>query len=529
MRIVCSFRGNQRTLVSSGTELIFGRADGKFPIGLDLTPDQKVSRLHGRIWFEAGSYWIEDLGSSRGTKLNGIEIKGSNRQRLRSNDEIAVGETTLVVDNMTEVSDVTSTNYLADGAALPVNEDSVSCSVSISHDLDAQDVSPITVHEDAGDRLKLIYDLPLQFAAKIKLESLLPLVVDSLSQVFSQVESWALVLHDPEADRLLLKAYRHAHHPNLSETLARRAMRDKKAFIWRSIEGDITESIMASALQVGMYAPLLWQGEALGVVCGGGTSSTTQLTENDLRLLVLVAQYAAMAVASHKLQEELVRESAIKANLLRQFSPKVAERLLATRGNLKLGGERSSVTILNADIRGFSKLVEKMDPDDVVHMLNEYFGVMVPIIFANKGTVDKFLGDAILVVFGSPEPDSDQHEHAVHTALQMQEAIENINETHQQRNMPCPRFGIGIHSGEVIHGFVGAKERMEFTVISDAVNKTSRYCAAAAGGEVLISPDVRERIWQIFDSEAMSIDTKHEGTLAAYRVTGRRKLAEKAG
>jgi len=118
MRIICTYQGNAKIVTPSASELVFGRADGKFQIGLDLAPDQKVSRLHGRIWFEGGKYWIEDLKSSRGTLLNGQQIKGQPKQLLHSNDEIYVGETTLRVEDLDSVADVAQTNYLADGRAL---------------------------------------------------------------------------------------------------------------------------------------------------------------------------------------------------------------------------------------------------------------------------------------------------------------------------------------------------------------------------------------------------------------------------
>ena len=159
-----------------------------------------------------------------------------------------------------------------------------------------------------------------------------------------------------------------------------------------------------------------------------------------------------------------------------------------------------------------------MDPYDVVEMLNDYLGVVVPVIFAHNGAVDKFIGDAILAVFGSPEPDPKQHENAIQAAMEMQAAVTKLNEVRELRGASCRDYGIGVHCGEVVHGFVGTSDRMEFTVIGDAVNRTSRYCAAAAGGEVLISPEMHERVWRFAETEQATIQTKHEGDFIAHRV-----------
>jgi adenylate cyclase len=145
---------------------------------------------------------------------------------------------------------------------------------------------------------------------------------------------------------------------------------------------------------------------------------------------------------------------------------------------------------------------------------------LVPIIFAQQGSIDKFMGDAILAVFGSPERDSKQYEHAVLAAVSMLAAVARVNENRRLRGLPCAESGIGIHCGEVVHGFVGTSDRMEFTVIGDVVNKAALYCTGAAGGEVLISPEVHERVWQIVQVEQTTIQAKHGGNFPAYRVNG---------
>ena len=535
MRIVCSHRGLEKVWEKSGTDLVIGRADDGSGAILDLSPDQKVSRLHARIWREDGFYWIDDLESTRGTKLNDVEIKRKGKQQLQPGDVLTVGDTTLRLEVLDDLADVNRTNYLEMGRNLPPERTHAASGIDIAQDVDATVFAAPRVEgsgEESARRLRMVYDLPLQFAAKAKLETLLPAILDQLDDLIPAGDIWALVLLEPGTGALLLKAYRCDQQPYLSETLMRRAIDDRKAFIWRrNMERDasISGSIVLNAMESGIYAPLVWQDEAAGVICASSRKADAVFTEEDLRLMTVVAQYAAMAVASHRLQEQLRRESVAKANLLRQFSPKVADQLLAARGRVRLGGQRSEVTILNSDIRGFTQLAREMDPDDVVEMLNDYFGVLVPVIFKYGGTIDKFMGDAILAVFGSPEPDPKQHQNAVLAALDMQVAVTRLNEARQARGAEVREFGIGIHSGEVVHGFVGTANRMEFTVIGDAVNRTARYCAGAVAGEIVISPEVHERVWKIVDTERKTIATKHEGDFVAYRVNSSKQARAGTG
>jgi adenylate cyclase len=190
----------------------------------------------------------------------------------------------------------------------------------------------------------------------------------------------------------------------------------------------------------------------------------------------------------------------------------------ARHGRLREGGEKSEVTVLCCDIRGFTRLAAGIATEDVVDLLNDYFRVLVEAVFAFDGTIDKFLGDGLLAVFGSPEADARQHEHGVRAAMAMQAAVRRLNAQRTARGQPACEIGIAVHCGEVLHGFIGAQERMEFTVIGDAVNRASRYCDGARGGEVLISPAVHQRVWRLVEAEAVSVATKHEGQQPAYRV-----------
>jgi adenylate cyclase len=196
--------------------------------------------------------------------------------------------------------------------------------------------------------------------------------------------------------------------------------------------------------------------------------------------------------------------------------------LLARAANGRLGpsGERSEVVILISDIRGYTKLSAGMDTDDVMDLLNDYLSALVDAIFKYDGTVDKIAGDGIFAVFGSPEPDPLRHEKAIRAAVAMQSVMSEISEERRRRGLVTCEIGIGVHCGEVLHGFIGSKDRMEWKIIGEAANWTDRYCSGASGGEILISPAMHQRLWRYVDTELTTIDTKHEGRLRAYRLKG---------
>src|SRR5262249_22216076 len=269
------------------------------------------------------------------------------------------------------------------------------------------------------------------------------------------------------------------------------------------------------------------EGGVLGVACVDNSDGGTLFTADDLRLMLAVAHYAAMAAMQNQLQSELRRNATLLGRLLTNFSPKIRDTLLsrATHGQLRLGGERSEVVILESDIRGFTKLTSGMDTDDVMVLLNDYFSALVDAIFNHDGTVDKITGDAILAVFGSPEPDALRHEKAVRAALAMQSAMTEVSEKRRRRGQATCTIGIGVHCGEVLHGFIGSNERMELTIIGEAANWTARYCAGAAGGEILISPALHQRLWRHIGAELTTIEDKHQSHLSPYRPKGNQNAA----
>jgi len=235
--------------------------------------------------------------------------------------------------------------------------------------------------------------------------------------------------------------------------------------------------------------------------------------------LIAIGQYAGMALSEQKLITDLHRNVKLVERLMANFSPRVRAVLVeqARLGKLRPGGIKSELTVLFCDICGFTQTAAQMDAHDVVDMLNHYFQPLVEAVFRHDGTVDKFMGDAMLAVFGSPEPDPQHHQKAVSAALAIQEAVRATSQLRAARGDVTCEVRVGLHSGEVFHGFVGAMDRLEFTVIGDAVNRASRYCRAAAEGEILISQEVFQRVFNLVRTEKTTIQTK-EGELTGYRV-----------
>jgi adenylate cyclase len=509
MRIRVCYQDNVRIFETDAQQVMIGRAQQGVPVDLDLTPDQAVSRPHARISIDGSQYWIEDLNSTQGTRVSGTEIRGRGRWRLGLGDQVRVGRTTLVVER---------------APALPEDPPVTEPTGAIEETLDATRPAliPADATADMANRLKLLYDLPLEFAREVQLDSVLQKIVERVVEIVPGAARGALLVKDPTTGDLLLRAHVPQGNPAVSLNLAQRAMEKREAFTWNQGEEEPSASIRLQDTASAMYAPLVWKGNTLGVVCVDNCRACAPFDPGDLKLMAAVAQHAAMAVAVQYVQEDLRQNAVLLSRLLTNFSPKIRTRLLekARHGQLRLGGEKSEVTILFSDIRDFTRLSAGMEAEDIADMLNSYFPALVEPIFKNDGSIDKFVGDAILAVFGSPEADVQQHEKAVRAAIGMQAAMEEQNRIRQARGQPTCKIGVGVHAGVVLHGFIGSVERMEFTVIGDAVNRASRYCAAANASEILISPEVHRRVWRLVQAEPKMIPTKHEGELEAYRING---------
>ncbi|MCP4202720.1 MAG: adenylate/guanylate cyclase domain-containing protein [bacterium] len=177
----------------------------------------------------------------------------------------------------------------------------------------------------------------------------------------------------------------------------------------------------------------------------------------------------------------------LRAAFARYVTSEVVDNVLKTASGLELGGEKREITILMADLRGFSSMSERIAPEKVVSVINNFLGVMTEIIVASGGMIDEFIGDAILVIFGAPLDRQDHAEAAVKCAIRMQLAMLEVNERNRSAGLPTVEMGIGVHSGEVVVGNIGSAKRTKYGAVGPSVNLAARIEANTVGGQILIS------------------------------------------
>lgn len=191
----------------------------------------------------------------------------------------------------------------------------------------------------------------------------------------------------------------------------------------------------------------------------------------------------------HEQVQEILASHKARTNLSRYLSPNIVDKVLASKQEIQLGGEKNKVTILFADIRGYTKMSQQMNVNEIVEMLNEHFTEMTNIIFQYGGTLDKFIGDSVMAVFGSPFPSDNDEYNAIMAAQAMQRAMKKRNAIRKQRNKIPYQIGIGINTGEVITGNIGSPQKMDYTVIGDTVNLAARLQGIAKGGEIRVGEE----------------------------------------
>lgn len=230
---------------------------------------------------------------------------------------------------------------------------------------------------------------------------------------------------------------------------------------------------IAGALILALFItrPIKKLSNAMLIVAKGDLNQSVSIKSKD--------EIGLLAWSFNQMTEGLREKEKIKNTFNKFVSEDVAKAVLANPDALKLGGEYKEVTMLFSDIRNFTSLSEKLEPHEVVSILNEYLTLMTDIVLKYKGVIDKYIGDAIMAVYGAPFPHENDPELAVRTAVEMLKLLENWNKTRREKGLPVIQCGIGINTGRVISGNMGSEKRMDYTVIGDNVNLASRLCDTA--------------------------------------------------
>lgn len=206
----------------------------------------------------------------------------------------------------------------------------------------------------------------------------------------------------------------------------------------------------------------------------------------------------------------------------RYLSTEVMASLIENPASLELGGEKRRVTIMMTDLRGFTALSERLEPEQVVQILNAYFEVMVEVVLKYNGTINEIIGDALLVIFGAPQDMPDRSQRAIACAIEMQNAMAQVNEENRMKGLPELEMGIGINETEVIVGNIGSSKRSKYSVVGSGVNMASRIESYTVGGQILISESVRQEVGEILriDTQRDVLPKGAETPLRIYEVGG---------
>ena len=192
--------------------------------------------------------------------------------------------------------------------------------------------------------------------------------------------------------------------------------------------------------------------------------------------------------------EDLSNINKVKSTFKKYVSESIVDELLLNEDSLELGGVQKDVCVLFVDIRGFTSMSENLEPEKVVSLLNNYFQKMINVVFKNNGTLDKIIGDELMVLYGVPISYENDNQNAVNTAIEMFKELKKFNNIIKGEGLPEISIGIGINFGKVISGNIGSDQQMNYTVIGDNVNIAARLCSVAKPGEIIISNSVYNKL-----------------------------------
>ncbi|MBX3158588.1 MAG: FHA domain-containing protein [Deltaproteobacteria bacterium] len=503
---------------------------GRHPDNTIQILDRIISKEHAQIQRAAdGRFLLRDLRSLNGTFLRGERVAD---HYLMDGDEFTMGSTRIVFVDKPKSDDALGRVTIAPGLTESHIRGRVQANTG-DFMPERQIADDKNLRRDY-ERLRIGHELARAVGSELDLDKLLPKILDKAFELVGADRGVILLMDDRgELSPRFVKTRSGKSDPNivLSKTVMAEVVNNKAAVLSSDATMDArfsgAHSIIMQGIRSTMTLPLLHSTELLGIMHLDSLFTSNAFTEKDLQICTGMASQAAISIQNARLASRIEREAQTRAQISRLIPPSVVEQVVKGQLTIEKGGRLNEITMLFSDIRGFTTMSDGRPPQEVVNTLNEYFEVMVDILFKYHGTLDKFVGDEIIGLFGAPIALDDAPFKAVSCAVAMLQALEEFNRTRAAENLAAIRIGIGINTGNVITGAIGSTRALQYTAIGDAMNVASRLVNVAGSGEIIISEDTYKHVTGRIEATALppvKVKGKAE-ELKVYRVTGLRHVA----
>src|SRR5579864_4269471 len=476
--------------------------------------DSSISRFHAVVKLSDNTVIIADRGSTNGVVLNGERITAETE--MKSGDMAVLGRYQVRLESVDDKgiqvrkAEIPSTiDHIIHGAAERIaTPENIRATDNALADL----IRRIKKLERENYLLTVLYDAGQALNAKLSVEDISEQVI-SLAFRIEGVERGFVMLFD-ESGRVLRQSEFRFRDPRnaanqpviLSSSVLEVIYKEQRPILIDDVSADErfsgSESIRISGLRSAMCAPLLGNSRLFGILYVDNLERTSAFTQEELNVFALLAAQGGAAIDNTMAHQKIAQQAQQRSALERFLSPEVAEMVVANP-KVQLGGVNQRVAVMFADIRNFTPMSQEMEPERVVEILNEYFTRVTDVIFDYRGTLDKYIGDAVMAVFGAPISKGDDAAHCVEAAIQIQRLLVEMNRDATARHWPELKVGIGINTGIVTAGNIGSLRRIDYTVIGDPVNIASRLASNAAGSQILISDSTAQELGDKFQLEAL--------------------------
>ncbi|KAJ3115230.1 hypothetical protein HDU96_001014 [Phlyctochytrium bullatum] len=505
-------------------ETLIGRKDDNHIVLLC----NKISKHHAIVKRTENGYYVRDRNSSNGVRINDVMIAPNTPRLLVDGDRISIGTITLTfVAEGKEPPQVLggpnahrhSSRIAADDSNLKLvtilpSEKKYEETVTVSAEIPADDgdtdfcrgadITDVNTLKEDYEKLRLAYEL-----SKISLTNdITPLLAKSLDLMFEilPIDRGVVLLVDENTGNLAPHYVKLREGKSiegreilLSSTILRRVFDTRIALISKDACEDPmlgkAASVKYGQIRSVICVPLVAHNKVHGILhLDSKDRMNNSFSSKDLSLVKAISNQTAVAIENSILIKEVEQKAKITEQLSRFLAPHVVDRMTSRGNPIQRGGKELVGTIIFVDIRGFTNFSEKVGPMEVVNLLNDYFERLVRIVFKYEGVVDKYIGDALMAVFGTMEDETDSEYRSVAAAIEFKETIREMNEERKRQGKDTISIGVGVNTGELLAGFIGSSQRLEYTCIGDTVNTSSRICDMSSRDQVLISEFTYEAV-----------------------------------